>query len=65
MLLNCGESICIFALTELSYQAHFETLICVVIEFISIQKSIVNNIGSRIRLLQGIEKTAVTGKLMS
>ena len=50
MLLNCGEWICIFALTELSYPALFETLIRIVIEFISIQKSIVNDIGSRIRL---------------
>ena len=39
-----------FALTELSYSVLFETLIRIVIEFISIQKSIVNNIGSRIRL---------------
>ena len=29
-----------FALTEISYQALFETLISIVIEFISIQKSI-------------------------
>ena len=39
----------IIALTELSYPALFETLILIVIEFISIQKSIVNNIDSRIR----------------
>ena len=39
-----------FALTELSYPALFETLIRIVIEFIFIQKSIVNNIGNRIRL---------------
>ena len=50
MLLNCGERICVFALTELSYRALFETLIRIVIEFISIQKSIVNHTGSRIRL---------------
>ena len=50
MLLNCGEWICIFAQTELSYSALFETLIRIVIEIISIQSSIVNNIGSRIRL---------------
>ena len=48
MLLNRGECICMFALTELSYPALLETLICIVIKFISIQKSIVNNIGSRI-----------------
>ena len=40
----------IFALTELSYPALFEALIPIVIEFISIQKSIVNNIGCRSRL---------------
>ena len=39
-----------FALTELIYSALFETLIRVVIGFLSIQKSIVNNIGSKIRL---------------
>ena len=39
-----------FALIELSYPALFETLIRIVIEFVSIQKSIVINIGSRIRL---------------
>ena len=50
MLLNCGESIRIFALTELSYPSLFETLIRIVIEFIFVQKSVVNNIGSRIRL---------------
>ena len=38
------------ALTELNYRALRETLIRIVIEFISFQKSIVNNIGSRIRL---------------
>ena len=41
---------CIFALSELSYPALFETLIRMVIEFISIQQSIVNNIGGIIRL---------------
>ena len=50
MLLNRGEGICVFALTEHSYPARFETLIRIVIEFIFIQKSIVNNIGCRIRL---------------
>ena len=34
MLLNCGERICIFALTELNYRALLETLIRIVIEFI-------------------------------
>ena len=44
MLINCGE-IVLCALTELIYQALFETLIPIVIKFISIPKSIVNNIG--------------------
>ena len=39
-----------FALTKLSYPALFETLIRVVIEFISLEKSIVDNIGSKICL---------------
>ena len=39
-----------FALTELNYSALFETLNRIVNEFISIEKSIANNIGSRIRL---------------
>ena len=39
-----------FAPTELSYSAFFERLIRIVIEYIFMQKSIVNNIGSRTRL---------------
>ena len=39
-----------FALAEFNYLARFETLIRIVIKFLSIQKSIVNNIGSKIRL---------------
>ena len=45
-----SEFVYIYALTELSYPALFETMIRIVIEVISIQKLIVNNIGYRIRL---------------
>ena len=44
MISKCGEFV-LCALTELIYRALFETLIPIVIEFISIPKSIANDIG--------------------